>query len=233
MGVRFLKSIFLIAILFTFLGLMVFFKDPGTLKPTIIIRPSTFDSPEQLGVVMFKRFWSEVNTAPIVILASSPFWPEPHRVWAGFLAAAHERGIRFSQFIQIAGLASLDDFTTARGTKKITTTSVPSMLEKLKEYTTGSVDKTLLHVSADDATWIGLQNLPGKNLFLFQTILPTTPARAELLNQTCNQTKLEFQLSCQALRALSPRKLKKVDPNKNTVYVEKHFDRLHLIYGSF
>lgn len=96
-----MKFIFALAILFTVGTLYMLIKNPGERAPTIILKPSAFDHPEQLGVVLFRRFWSEVNNAPVIVLGQHKDLESSKRIWQGFLAAAQEYNLQNKKIIVI------------------------------------------------------------------------------------------------------------------------------------
>jgi hypothetical protein len=65
----------------------------------MVMTPSFFDQPSEIGAVAFRRFYAEIQEQKIVVLGS-PVEPAFHRdVVAGFLAAAKHDGAAFDVMI--------------------------------------------------------------------------------------------------------------------------------------
>ncbi len=71
---------------------------------------SQFRQPQPMGAVLFRRFWSEMQTAKIIVLGEDPHLRSGALIWDGFIEAAAAQGITFDQILSrpdLAGVAKL------------------------------------------------------------------------------------------------------------------------------
>ena len=104
---RALWIILTVAFLFAGGGLFVFFGGNVELQPTRVLNPTNFSKPEEIGAIVFRRFWQELHTEKLVVVGSSPFLKEYDRVWLGFLSVANESKLHFDKVFTQPGLRQL------------------------------------------------------------------------------------------------------------------------------
>lgn len=75
----------------------VFFLVINGYKPqtTRILNPSTFEHPKMIGASIFRRFWTEMQTAKVVVLGEDPRLRDSVQIWDGFIEDAAREGITF------------------------------------------------------------------------------------------------------------------------------------------
>ncbi len=149
----FLSSLAGVCVLFTIVGILNFFRGVSTLpmlKP--IMELTHFDEPEQIGAVLYRRFYVEVGSHPVIVFGGEN--KTSARVWRGFQeVASREFKIHFQNVSE-------------------------KDLDKLKvEAKTGNSRKRIIVVSSPDKIKEFQKRLPHALLF-FEMPLPLT--RAEL-----------------------------------------------------
>ena len=80
-------------IAFTALALVRIFKGSGAPMTTSIMDLTQFDNPEQIGAVLYRRFWLEIRDHPTVVLGGTDTTSQS--VWSGFRDVAPEFGVQF------------------------------------------------------------------------------------------------------------------------------------------
>jgi hypothetical protein len=81
-------------------GMLFVLKFGYTPVPPMVMTPSFFDQPSEIGAVAFRRFYAEIRERKIVVLGT-PNEPAFHRdVVTGFLAAAAQDGSPFDVLIE-------------------------------------------------------------------------------------------------------------------------------------
>jgi hypothetical protein len=92
--------LYLPALLLVMTGGMLFVLKFGYKPvPPMVMTPSFFDRPAEIGAVVFRRFYAEIRERHVVVFGS-PAQPAFHRdVLAGFLAAAAQDGAPFGALV--------------------------------------------------------------------------------------------------------------------------------------
>lgn len=68
-------------------------------RPVGVMKPSFFDAPEELGAVLYRRFFVELENSPVIVWGLDPGQPEQAEVLAGFLSAYTLGGKELSEVI--------------------------------------------------------------------------------------------------------------------------------------
>jgi hypothetical protein len=80
-------------------GMLFVLKFGYTPVPPMVMTPSFFDQPTEIGAAVFRRFYAEIGERKIVVLGT-PIEPAYHRdIVAGFLVAAKHDGAPFDVVI--------------------------------------------------------------------------------------------------------------------------------------
>jgi hypothetical protein len=211
-----MRYIVILGVAFTLASAFMMFRKPGERRPTPILKASNFQEPEELGAVIFRRFWNEVRQAPVIVLGSSKQIKNYDRVWKGFLAVAKEYRIEFFHVYSAESLASL--------------TENDEKLDLGKLKTGLSLEKpVIVHVGSSTQTWEQLKDLHPQALILFLTRLPLDVEEEKIIEKNCVQIQ-GFDITCQSAQVLTSRQRKRLNPAQHVAAIEKLFDRLHLVY---
>src|SRR5690606_29875969 len=68
-------------------------------RPVPIMDPSFFDAPEELGVVLYRRFFVEVEETPVLLWGVEPQTRQHLEVVAGFVKAAKAAGVPMARIV--------------------------------------------------------------------------------------------------------------------------------------
>jgi hypothetical protein len=80
-------------------GMLFVLKFGYTPVPPMVMTPSFFDQPAEIGAIVFRRFYAEIGERKVVVLGT-PIEPAFHRdIVAGFLASAKSDGVPFDVLI--------------------------------------------------------------------------------------------------------------------------------------
>jgi hypothetical protein len=183
--------------------------------PARVLNPTNFDKPEQLGAVIFRRFWQEIRDEKILIVGSSPFLRDYDRVWRVFLQVAAKENITFGRVFAQADLRDL-------GVK-----AEPLDWEAVQVALAGP-DRILVHLVSTDEMLNEAQTRTMRGLILFQDLLPVKAEAIQLLQSRCGEN--DKAIACVALKALSHGKKRKFSVDKLTAVVEKHGRREHYLF---
>jgi hypothetical protein len=209
-------GIFLVtSFIFAVGGIMMFMNGKVEVEPTRILNPTNFEKPEQIGAIVFRRFWQEIRDGKLVILGSSPFLKNYDSVWGGFLSVAKNEGVKFSQVFSQAGL------------RPITQTDQPLDWEKVQLALVGE-GRVLVQVASTDQMLEESNGRTLAGLILFQDLLPVTDSEKQILANRCTTEKIKTT-ACIAKESLSHGKRKRYDPKQLTSVIEKHGERFHLL----
>ncbi|MCB0350497.1 MAG: hypothetical protein KDD38_04900 [Bdellovibrionales bacterium] len=207
------------SLIFAVGAIYLVFKGNVELQPLRVLNPTNFSSPSEIGAVTFRRFWQEVNTEKLVVVASSPYLRDYDSVWNGFLSVAKANHVEFDFVFQQDGLRGLH----VAGAQPLNWEEVQLSLIGGK--------RVLVHVVATDQMWREVLEHTTGGFIIFQSVLPVTESEKNILISSCRAgDKLNFQISCQALKSLSQGKRKKFDPKKIVGVIEKHGRREHILY---
>lgn len=215
-----MKMIWIIAavsIAFTVGALFILFNGKVEVQPVRILNPTNFASPAEIGAITFRRFWQELHTEKLVVLGSSTLIKDSDLVWKGFLAVARKYDVKFTHTFAQEGL------------REILPAAQPLNWEKVQIALAGE-GLVLVHVVATDKMWKETIERTRGGLFIFQSLLPLTPAERESLMAACDEKSQDFQISCKALQTLNGGKKKKFDPDKLTAVIEKQGPTAHLLF---
>lgn len=58
-------------------------------KPIAKMNPTSFDRPEEIGAVIYRRLRQDVRKSPLVVFGSSPWVRDYEKIWSGFLLTAY------------------------------------------------------------------------------------------------------------------------------------------------
>ncbi len=83
-----MKNVLYVLLPLLVITLMVWFIAKWGLNPRAVgvMKPSFFDQPEELGAVLYRRFFVELESSPVVVWGTQSQSPEHLAVVAGFLA---------------------------------------------------------------------------------------------------------------------------------------------------
>ena len=206
-----------VGVTFTGVGLWRTFNVKITVDPIRVMNPTYFSNPAEIGAVVFRRYWAEINRLPVVVLASSPHLKNYDGVWRGFLAAAETSGVKFTKIYNQKGLRPLTE--SAIEIENID-------LENLKRLQ-GEGEKILVHTVTSEQ-WLSslaltspASSISKEALLVVQNLLPVSEENKVLLRATCDEKNPSPQMSCQALTALSRGKRKKVTLGRWSALIEK------------
>lgn len=87
----------------------IFYVVVNGYKPDVVkvLNFSQFRQPQPIGAALFRRFWTEMQTAKIVVLGEDPFVKNGPLIWDGFVEAAAAKGITFDQILTRPNLADV------------------------------------------------------------------------------------------------------------------------------
>lgn len=87
----------------------IFYVVVNGYKPDVVkvLNFSQFRQPQPIGAALFRRFWSEMQTAKIVVLGEDPLVKNAPLIWDGFIEAAAAKGINFDQILSRPNLAEI------------------------------------------------------------------------------------------------------------------------------
>lgn len=240
----------IIAVFFTIGALRFVFTGhlPAQVEPQRILNASTFEQPEQIGAVVFRRYWQELNSENLIILASSPVLRDYDRVWRGFIAVANEMNLHFDKVYELEGLRKIDKASTSLDWQELN-----------RDLVKGS--KVLVHTVATDQQISEIRKMHPQALFIVQNIYPLSSERQSFVNANCVELQVadassnesagasagvEAQVNeraiesakgnarenfyCLAQNVVGRGKKKKYDVNKYVVVVEKYEINSHMIY---
>jgi hypothetical protein len=225
-----------IALFFTVGALRFVFNGqlPNKVEPQRIMNVSDFQTPEQLGAVIYRRFWPEMQRESIVVLLSSPFLRDYDKVWRGLLTVAQQTQHPFTRIYEIEGLRNL--------TSKSSTYVLSEALNDLKNG-----ERVLLHAVATDQMYHELKKNLKTGLYILQQPLPIDENERIAAQQLCDQSNLLVReseravnqpqtlrqlepFSCLALNAMKRGRKKKFMPNAYVSAIEKFAADSHLVY---
>ena len=206
----------LVSVVFTGAAFWVFTNANVELEPTRVLNPTNFDKPEQLGAVLYRRFWSEVRKAPMVVLGSSPLVRHYDSVWKGFVITGSND--KFDRFYQGSHLRSIHPFPN----KEIDFVTINEQL--------GRGEKILIHTVATELELRSFRESFPEALVLFQSLYPATDKNKNLLTPMCDKKDNSRSMACLALASLFGGKRKKFDVEKYGAVVESPFKNVHLVY---
>ncbi len=99
-------------IAFTALALIRIFKGSAAPMTTSIMDLTQFDNPEQIGAVLYRRFWLEIRDHPVVILCGTDMTSQG--IWSGFRDVAPELGVQFSVATTMGETAAVPGAATSQ-----------------------------------------------------------------------------------------------------------------------
>lgn len=187
-------------------------------RPIRVLNATEFDRPEEIGAVLFRRFYQEVRGSQLVVLGSSPFHRSYSQVWRSFLTTARVNRVEFDA---IYSLGSLRDIS-------------PEELvydeEEVRERLARG-EKVLIQVASTDGLLEEYTQKFPQGLFIFQSGFAVTEEGLDEIMPACREDDLEaFQMSCKA-QVASRRYLRK--PKSEDHYVaalERHSVAKYLLY---
>lgn len=217
-----MRYIFALAMLFTLATFYQFVKAPGEMPPQMILKLSTFESPDQIGAFVFRRYINEIREAPVIVLGSAEDLLENDLIWKGFMAVANEFGIHFKTIYAEAGLK---DILVVEGPERlIFDSNVPPHIAPIVGQ------KLIFNIRASDKNTGWVQSLPERSLVFYQALMPTTEQDERQLRAHCDLQQKQFQVSCAGLQALDSKSKKRLEGDKWSAVVEKFFGRFNMIF---
>lgn len=210
-------ALIMICILFTGAAMVMLIKGRVEVEPVRILNPTTFDRPEEVGAILFRRFWNEINSERLTVFASTPSVKGYDRIWKGFLLVAEANHIQFDRFFSESQLKPIS-----------TLPSEPVDWEQIQLALIGG-RRVLVQLSTTDANWSAVKERTQGGFFVFLNLLPVDEREKEILRHECGADEKAPRMSCQALVALRTGKKREIDPNKLTAVVEKYQERGHLL----
>ncbi len=186
--------------------------------PPIVMSPSFFDQPAEIGAVVFRRFYEPIREAPTVAFGI-PLEPEFHRdILKGFLLAAEQSGFHFDQIIAEQQMPDLDlgGVTVTTVIKTATNSDTQSELVDAVTKAEAAGHHTLLYLPTVFSTHIltgnpllRLEKAVGHSIFSFSTgALPLANDQEYLVDPACLGTERDSSgtsdLGCAILMAARP-----------------------------
>ena len=87
----------------------IFYVVVNGYKPDVVkvLNFSQFRQPQPIGAALFRRFWTEMQTAKIIVLGEDPHLRNAPLIWDGFIEAAAAKGITFDQILSRPSLSEV------------------------------------------------------------------------------------------------------------------------------
>lgn len=211
-----------IAVFFTIGALRVVLNGelPNEIAPQRIMNSSNFNSPEQIGAVVFRRFWQEFNSENIVVLGSYPQLFYHKNIWDGLISVANKNKLGFEKIYE---QKSLHQFSSQ---------STPLNWDEINELASRG-GRILVHVEATNEMWLQARSKIKKGFFIFQALLPISEIENEQLRQQCEKLsafgKYEV-LECAAMSVGRRGRKTKEDSAQFSAIIEKLGKREHILY---
>lgn len=224
-----------IAFFFTIGALRVIFNGQisAEIEPVRIMNASSFDSPEQIGALIFRRFWQELNTEKIVVLGSALELSNYEKIWIGLISLNNKNNLQFDEVFEQTSLPQLD------------LQSQPLDWGKVAE-TVAKGRRVLIHVEATSKMWLEVQAKIKGGFIIFQNNLPVGEEEIESLRQGCvnflstqkinNESPMQKRLvkynylPCAGVSVAKRGKKFKINPLVFSAIIEKRGAREHMLY---
>ncbi|MEQ1663830.1 MAG: hypothetical protein ABL927_00480 [Bdellovibrionales bacterium] len=211
--------------------------------PTIeIMGLSTFDSREDIGAAVFKRFWQEINEEKLIVLGSTKQLREYEKLGKGFLSEAKKYNVHFEQVYEDGSLNSI--FVDAEASKMtiahanpVTSQSASSATRRhsnaeLRKINWGEIqgqiskgEHVLVHADISLAANEQLMKVEHKGLMIFSVLMPTTAEEKKWYSEICEGVSTTHFIECGVLKFLTPDKsiLKKnkLVAGRNSAIIQK------------
>jgi hypothetical protein len=214
------------SVVFSVAGLYMIFTGKVEVDPVRVMNPTNFTRPEEIGAVVFRRFWAEVQTDKLVILASSPRISSGGAIWQAFLAVGREYGVGFQSYFSQPSAPDLRVLKEGSSQEHLVSQSLD--WEKVQMALAGE-GRVLVHLISSDENWRAVKERTRTGLVVFQNILPVSEGAAETVRAGCGGS-VELKLDCLAVKALTHGKKKKFNPSQLTATIEKHGTREHVLF---
>lgn len=200
-----------IAVTFTLLsgGLIYFLMRGGIAPKTMrVLNPTYFDTSEQIGAVVARRFWQEVRETKLLILGSHPTLREYDRIWLGLLSVLKDQGVKVAEVRSVELLRPI-----AAGEVHPPRTELLSV--------PADEGLTVVHMVATNADWVELKNiLPTYGLLIFTAPLAVNREELERLPLQCLADD-PFSMDCLVGNASRPYFRKRRDPKRLSATMER------------
>jgi hypothetical protein len=192
---------------------------------------STFDSREDIGAAVFKRFWQEINEEKLIVLGSSKQLREYEKLGKGFLSEAKKYNVHFDQVYEDGSLNSV--FMDKQVLSKVT---IPPIDWPEIESRIAKGEHILVHADVSLTANQQLIKAEHKGLMIFSVLMPTTDEEKNWYNEVCggdlvtssipnSAANLNLAIECGVLKFLTPDKsiLKKnkLVAGRNSAIIEK------------
>lgn len=211
-----------LGIIFTVGALMVLMR--GRVEapsPVRILNPTVFAKPEEIGAVIFRRFWTDINRGKFVVVGLSTRVSVSANVWAGFLAVAREHEIPFFQVYAQDHLISQ--------VQPLHPTVQLLNWEAITKALSAN-ERVLVFVRSNNTTWNEVQRQVPLGLAIFEESLPVSPEIRAELQKDCELSASSEVFLCRALKAISSGRKNRIHPDQMTAVIEKYESYAHLLF---
>ena len=131
----FLSSLVAICILSTIVGIINFFRGVSTIPMLNPIMGKTyFAEPEQIGAVLYRRFWIEIGAHPVIVFGGKG--ATSLRIWKGFEeVGTREFKTRFLKIVEseLNGLKSGATATSSNVHMRLVVASSPNKIKEIQK----------------------------------------------------------------------------------------------------
>ena len=207
-----------VAALFVTLGVLFVMNYGINPRPIRVLNATEFDRPEEIGAVLFRRFYQEVRGSQLVVVGSSPFHRSYSLVWRSFLAVAKANRVEFDAVYTLEGLRSISSESLSYDEYEIQ--------ERLQRG-----EKVLIQVASTDDLLEKYTDKYPQALFIFQSGFAVTEEGLNNILPPCrDDDSSSFQMSCKA-QVASRRYLRR--PKSKEHYVaalERHSVAKYLLF---
>lgn len=190
-----------LAVIFSAVALKVILTGKVEVGSKIILNPTNFARPEEIGAVVFRRFWVDLQKARFIVLAKSDEVTASDQIWRGFLAVAKQQGFIFNKmFVAEARKEFIKDIP-----------SHPIDFVEIRRSVDAG-ERVLVYTNATDEEWKSFHESFKDGIYFFEGKMPTIEMATEF-KEKCISLKEDKTLKCISVNSAFQGKKRKFEWN--------------------
>lgn len=205
------------------------------------MKPNTFSSLEEMGVVSFRRLFQPIRSEKILVLGHDPEKPQTLEIWQGLLKGAVQSNVKIQKMYHYtSGQETLPEYFAQFNPIPLDLDQLQSVRDELVKsrkrhgLTIFIVPTELATHLREDSLTKKMEVLPlGPVLSFSQIRLVLDPEELDRISSSCTEldpSDLKSRLECIEFRYTKSQWRKKLDPEKILGAIERYGLKEYLLF---